>query len=80
MMFNDMFGSKGRTPFLPVKHEKTHRLGYNLGFNKGSFATAFNRKEYFESHIRPRNKRELQPGIVANRHARNNATFIEYDK
>ena len=51
-----------------------------MGFNKGTFATAFNRKEYFESHIRPQNKRDLTPGIVANKHSRNNATFIEYDK
>ena len=67
-------------PFLPVQHEKTQRLGYNLGFNKGTFATAFDRKEYFESHIRPQNRRDLTPGIVNNKHARNNATFIEYDK
>ena len=75
-----MFGTKGRMPFLPVKHEKTYQLGYNLKFNKGTFATAFNRKEYFESHIRPQNKRELQPGVVANKHLRFNKTFIEYDK
>ena len=80
LMFNDIFGTKGRMPFIPVKHEQTYRLGYNLNFRKGTFATAFDRKEYFESHIRPQNKRDLEPGIVINKNKRNNANFIEYDK
>ena len=67
-------------PFIPVKHEETYRLGYNLGFRKGTFATAFDRKEYFESNIRPQNRKDLQPGIQINKNKRNDATFIEYDK
>ena len=55
-------------------------MGYNLGFNKATFATKFDQKEYFESHIRPQNKRDFQPGVTANLQARNNATFILYDK
>ena len=79
-IFNDMFGSNLRAPFRPVKHDKTKRLGYNQGLNKATFATAFDRKEYFERVIRPDNKKHLIPGIQANRHEKNKATFIEYDK
>ena len=63
-----------------MHHAKTKRLGYDLGFQKGAFVTAFDRKEYFETHIRPANKTHLEPGIKNNRVARNNATFIEYNK
>ena len=75
-----MFGSNSRLPFQQVNHDKTKRLGYNLGFNKGTFATSFDRKEYFETHIRPQNKRDFQPGVIANVHKKNQATFIQHDK
>ena len=49
-MFNDMFGSK---PGMgKVHHEKSQSTGYNLGMNKGTFATAFDPREYFETNIR----------------------------
>ena len=63
-----------------VRHAQIKRLGYNSGFNKGTFATNFDTREYFETHIRPQNKRNLVPGIRVNRDERNNATFIQYDK
>ena len=69
-IFNDMFGVNNKA-FKPMMHDKTKRLGYNLGFSKATFATAFDKKEYFERVIRPDNKRHLVPGIQANRHQKN---------
>ena len=63
-----------------MEGENNHRLGYNLGLQKGTFAMSFNRKEYFEKVIRPYNKKVFEPGIQANRNQKNGATFIQYDK
>lgn len=60
--------------------DKIIETGYNLGFNKGNFATAFDSREYFEQNIRPANKANFTGGIKANREKKNNATFIQYDK
>ena len=66
-MFGEMFGTLGsKTPSLAVKtvrSKKSVETGYNLGFNKGSFATTFDQREYFERNIRPANKKSFEPGI-----------------
>ena len=79
-MFNEMFGANTQLTGQKVFHDGNKATGYNLGFNKGSFATAFDKREYFEQIIRPQNKKTFEPGIQANRNERNNATFIRYDR
>ena len=60
-MFNDKYGvspGMGR-----VRHETQQSTGYNLCMNKGTFATAFDPREYFENNIRPQNKQNFEKGI-----------------
>ena len=53
------------------------RSGYQDGMAKGSsFATVFDKREYFENHIRKDNNRLFGPEMRALRDKRNNATFI----
>ena len=49
-----MFGAQLKTEDEKhhVKHPRIKALGYNSNFNKGSFATNFDTREYFETHIR----------------------------
>ena len=49
-------GSLLMTDDIKVRHEPTIRTGYNLGFNKATFATTFDKREYFEKNIRQQNK------------------------
>lgn len=49
----NMFGGTMRMPATTLGSpkglpDKIIETGYNLGFNKGSFATAFDSREYFE--------------------------------
>ena len=78
-MFKDMFGGLKLPGMGKAHHEKSQSTGYNLGMNKGTFATAFDHREYFEQNIRPENKRKFEQGIQRTRNERNSATFIMHD-
>ena len=54
--------------------------GYNNGFQKGTFATQFDRKEYFEKFIRPKNKELYGAKAKDYLEQRNNASFIVHKK
>lgn len=85
-MFSQMFVKKVESKvkaskhFEPLTHDKFKAAGYNLGFKGGTFATQLPQRDYFEKVIRPANKKNFTPGIIRNRNARNNATFIDFDK
>ena len=79
-MFNDLFGENSHMPHLRLEHDKSQTTGYNLGMRKGSFATAFDTKEYFERNIRFQNKKNFVPGIISNKNNKNSTTFIRADK
>ena len=56
---------------------KTPHSGYQEGFVKGSsFATVFDKREYYETFIRQDNNKLFGPGMQNQRNRRQNATFI----
>ena len=60
---------------------KTPKAGYQDGFQRGSsFATVFDRREYFENYIRKTNNRLFGPEMQQRRKVKNNATFIVQSK
>ena len=79
-MFSSMFGNENNMPPVRKPYEGQKKTGYNLGLNKGSFATVFDHKEYFEKNIKAHNKKIFEPGISANRISRNSATFITHQQ
>ena len=54
--------------------------GYNLGLQRGTFATQFDSRDYFEKHIRPQNRQLFGAEAQEGRSARNKATFIVHEK
>lgn len=79
-MFNHMFGSNMKLGQARAFHEQIKATGYNKGYQKAGFALQLSPREYSEKMIFPDNKKRLEPGITVNRNARNNATFIQYDR
>ena len=62
------------------KRDGLIKTGYNSGFIKGTFATQFDSKEYFQMFIRPKNAEKFGEEAREEKHMKAKARYIVQER